>query len=117
MDRHGGAVLPGKQKHAGIRDQDRVGSKLFQLPEIGRSPLQVRVVGQDIGGDMDPDAPFVGEGNALCHLFLCKVAGLGPQSEGGAPDVDRIGPVVHGGPEDLQIFGGDQELGLSFSDT
>ena len=114
MDRHGGAVFPGKQKHAGIRNKDRVGTELLQLPEVGRGPVKVRVVGQDIGGDMDPDAPFVGVGDALCHLFPGKVAGLGPKSEGGAPDIDSVGPVVHGSPEDLQILCGDQELGLSF---
>ena len=118
MDGDMGTVLPGQQEHARIRHQDRVGSHLLQLLEISSCPGQVTVVGQDVGCHMDPDAMGVGIRDARFHIRRGEISGLGAQAVGLPSYINGIRPEIHRCPKDLQILGGDQELGSArpFSD-
>ncbi len=108
MDGDMGTVLPGQQEHARIRHQDRVGPHLLQLLKISRRAGQVAVMGQNIGGHMDPDAMGVGIRDALSHVIGGEIPGFGPQAVGLSTYIYGIRPEIHRCPKDLQVLGGDQ---------
>ena len=75
-------------------------------------------MGQDVGCHMDPDAMGVGIRDARFHIRRGEISGLGAQAVGLPSYINGIRPEIHRCPKDLQILGGDQELGSArpFSD-
>ena len=112
MDRDPRAVLPGKHKHAGVSNKDRVRPYPFQKFKIGLGLVQILVVCVNISGDMDPHAPLMGIGDPLAHIIGAEIARLRPQAEGLTPDIDRVRSEIDRRPQDLQILCGDQKLRL-----
>ncbi len=113
MDLHLGPHLPGYGEQSRIRYDQGIrplGRHISQFRKILFRPLQVPVVGQDIGSHIDPDAPGMGKGNPLCHLLHGKIPGFGPQAECLTPDIYRVCAKYHRRPQHLQTGGRDQQF-------
>ena len=64
--------------------------------KISFNSVEIVVVGQDIDGDMDLDAMGMGKLNALLHLVMAEILGLGTKPEGISADINRIGAEGYG---------------------
>ena len=105
--------FPGQGKHARIGNNQGIRPLGPHIPKFGKvlfRPLQIPVVGQNIGRHINLDPMCMGKGNPLRHLLRREIFGLGPQTESLSSYIYRIRTKNHCRPQHLQAGGRDQQL-------
>ena len=100
---HMGGVLPGQGEHPHVGQNHRVHPQAVQVLQPLRQAGCLLVPGHGVAGDVDPDALAVTQLHGGLQLLRAKIARKGAHAEGGAGQIDRVGPVSQGHLQPLHI--------------
>lgn len=87
----------GPHEDAGICNNQGIDGDMLQKKQILIKGDKILIMGQDIDGHIDLDAPFMGIADRFGHGLGAEVSRLGPQAELPAAKIDGIGAIMNGG--------------------
>ena len=110
MNRHPRQVSADQGKDAWIGHDDRVGGGGRHNIDKPLQGLQVTVARVDIDGQVDPDPPVVGIADSLSKFFVGEIFRLAAEAKILAGQIDRVGSVMDGDLQLLEIAGRGEKL-------
>jgi len=105
---------PRHRRESEVLHDDRIDSARTEVSQLLRRVFEFGREDERVKGNKSPHPVAMEESHQLGQILVREVVRPNPRVEAGHAEVNRIGPVRHGGAGALPVAGGCEEFGGGF---